>query len=70
MPKKKTELEEAGSSEAPLLSFVKEIHSLAKKGEGVVSSIGGDIARKRATAGMEAIAEAQEHFIQALIQDK
>lgn len=70
MPKKKTETEEAGSSEAPLLSFVQEIHRVVKKGESVVASIGGDIARKRATAGMEALAEAQEHFIQALIQDK
>lgn len=70
MTKKKTESEDTVNSEATLLSFVQEIHRVVKKGEGVVSSIGGDIARKRATSGMEALAEAQEHFIQALIQDK
>lgn len=67
---KKDEIGDSQKEEGTLLSFVKELHSLVKKGEGVVSSIGGDIARKRATSGMEALAEAREHFIQALIQDK
>lgn len=70
MTKKKTEIDGSESKEAPLLSFVQEIHRVVKKGEAVVASIGGDISRKRAGDGMNALAEAQEHFIQALIQDK
>lgn len=68
MTKKKTE--ETSAEETTLLSFVKEVHEVVKRGEAVAPSIGGDIARERAKRGLDALAEAEEYFIEALIQDK